>query len=110
VSARNESAARSTSENTRPIYEFTIREDTSVGGGGWWFVSWRYTYGSPWETVARVFGERRAEIVRDALSQEANERVLMPLRTLYLRTTTTAASSVKAEQPCSRTRKPGKER
>jgi hypothetical protein len=53
-------------------YEYRAREH----GQGWWWVEWRYAAApGAWEVVARVFGERRAEIVRDALSKEANERV-----------------------------------
>ena len=54
-------------------YEFRSRP--SDARDGWWIVSWRYAAGGPWEIVASVFGERRAEIVRDALSEEANQRV-----------------------------------
>jgi hypothetical protein len=53
-------------------YEYRAREC----GNGWWWVEWRYAAApGAWEVVVRVFGERRAEIVRDALSEEANERV-----------------------------------
>jgi hypothetical protein len=55
-----------------PLYEFRIRE--SMSRPGWWIVTIR-TGSAIGEVVASVFGERRAEIVRDALSAEANELV-----------------------------------
>jgi hypothetical protein len=53
------------------VYEFALGHPEK----GWWPIRWPFASGSAWETVAQVFGERRAEIVRDALSAEANERV-----------------------------------
>ena len=50
-------------------YEWAIHD----GGAGWWNVRRRYAGGSAWETVARVFGAKRAQIVCDALSEEAIE-------------------------------------
>ena len=55
-----------------PLYEFKTAE--SLSRAGWHIIKWRTGSGS-WEVVASVFGARRAEIVRDALSAEANERV-----------------------------------
>lgn len=59
---------RVTDERT---YAFKLGHPTA----GWWPVMSRFTHESAWEIVAHVFGERRAEIVRDALSEELNVRV-----------------------------------
>jgi hypothetical protein len=60
-------------QNAANIYEFSI---CPAEQSGWWLVRFQYaTKPGMWEVVARVFGERSAEIVRDALSEEANERV-----------------------------------
>ena len=53
-----------------PIYRLHVREDV----GGWWFVTEQIHEYTP-QVIARVFGQKRAEIVRDALSAEANEIV-----------------------------------
>jgi hypothetical protein len=52
-------------------YEWAVSE----GLNGWYSVRYRFTGRGPWQVVATVFGEKRAEIVRDALSEESNERV-----------------------------------
>lgn len=53
------------------VYEFKVFPDTL----GWFSVAMRTRPARHYQTVARVFGEKRAEIVRDALSEEANEVV-----------------------------------
>lgn len=56
------------------IYEFKASE--SMSRDGWYIVKQRIASGSgPWIVVASVNGEKRAGIVRDALSEEANEVV-----------------------------------
>ena len=56
------------------IYEFKVSE--SMVRDGWHIVKQRIASGSgSWTVVASVFGQKRAEIVRDALSEEANEVV-----------------------------------
>jgi hypothetical protein len=65
-------AARGRAREALPIYEFDIDDS----GPGWWKVRMRAAGSDQaWHVVAQVEGERRAEIVRDALSKEANERV-----------------------------------
>lgn len=55
------------------VYEFKASPSMSLDG--WHIVKQRIVSGSgPWQIVASVFGERRAEIVRGALSAEANDR------------------------------------
>lgn len=59
------------------MYEYRV----FYHGGGWWYIHWRFAASDrdpeprPWQVVAKVLGEKRAQIVRDALSAEANERV-----------------------------------
>lgn len=54
-----------------PLYEVKFTE--SFSRAGWHIVKQRTGSGS-WEVVASVFGVKRAEIVRDAFSAEANAR------------------------------------
>lgn len=53
------------------MYEFRVSPDKL----GWWSVALRATGTGAWVVVAKVTGERRAEIVKDALEKEANVRV-----------------------------------
>jgi len=56
------------------LYEFRLDETAA----GWWKVLQRIASDDlpgKWQVIARVRGEKRAEIVRDALSAEANEHV-----------------------------------
>ena len=59
------------SDSAAQTYEFEVFD----AGDGWWDVACRIWPGRMWTTVAKVSGHKRAEIVRDALSEEANERV-----------------------------------
>ena len=59
----------------RHLYDF--KTAPSLIQQGWWLVKSRIANGSgSWRVVASVEGERRAEIVRDALAEEANVVVI----------------------------------